>query len=418
MIHLKPIPELLAPAGDMEAFCAALAFGADAIYLAETSYGMRSAPKNFTFPQIVQAVTAAHEKGKKVYLVCNILPTNEEAERLPQWLAQANETGADGLIIADLGVLKMAKKYAPSLPRHISTQMGVTNFAAATALYEMGASRVVLARELSLEQIRTLRQKVPAELELEVFCHGAMCVSFSGRCLLSAYLTGRDANRGACAQPCRWGYRVGQITPLNLKEDAPPAHPFSLEEGEDGSFLLNSYDLRTIEYLDQLRDAGVASLKIEGRAKSVSYTASVTAAYRAALDALRDAPDGEYQCPQWALEETEQVSHRPYGTGFLFGEPAQNTEYGGYIRGSNILAVVEKWENGRAECVMKNRLGEGTAVEVLVPGAPPFPLTVTGLTDSEGQPRQEIILPMEHFLIDAPRPLPPGSILRQIRQPH
>ena len=262
----KNKPELLAPAGDLERLRGALDYGADAVYLGRESFSMRAAASNFhSAEQLHEAVALAHQYGKKVYLTCNTLPRNEEIPTFPQFLREAQEAGADALILADLGLLATARKLAPDMEIHMSTQTGIVNYATCQALYDMGVKRAVLARELSLEEIAGIRAKIPAEMELEVFVHGAMCMSFSGRCLLSAYLTGRDANRGACAQPCRWNYHV--------VESKREGQYFPVKETDEGTYIFNAKDLCMIDHLQELLDAGVDSLKIEGRNKSAYYVA-------------------------------------------------------------------------------------------------------------------------------------------------
>ena len=266
--------ELLAPAGDFERLEAALAFGADAVYLAAKEFGMRAGPANFSPEELAAAVQAAHRKGTRVHMTCNTLPRVDELDRLPDLLRYAQQVGVDALIVADLGVMKLAQKYAPDVELHVSTQAGVVNHETARVFYEMGASRVVLARELSMDEIAQIRAKTPPKLELEAFVHGSMCVSFSGRCLLSNYLTGRDANRGDCAQPCRWSYR--------LVEEKRPGEYFPIEEDDRGTYILNSRDMCMIRHIPELQKAGISSLKIEGRAKSAYYVAVTVNAYRSA----------------------------------------------------------------------------------------------------------------------------------------
>ena len=280
MSHTKL--ELLAPAGDLERLVSAVRYGANAVYLAGKSFGMRAAPQNFGERELEQAVAFCHENGVKVYVTCNTLPRNGELSELPKFLSLCGELGVDAFIISDLGVLSMAKQYAPRVDRHISTQTGIVNYEAARTCFELGASRVVLAREITLQEIAEIRAKTPPELELEAFVHGAMCVSFSGRCLLSNYMTGRDANRGQCAQPCRWEYF--------LTEKERPDRHFTIVQEEKGAYIFNSNDLRMIEHIPELAAAGVTSLKIEGRAKSAYYVASVTSAYRQAIDFFEERP--------------------------------------------------------------------------------------------------------------------------------
>ncbi len=301
-------PEILAPAGDWERFEAALDFGADAVYLGGTQFGMRAASAKFTPELLEKATRLAHQRGKRIYLTCNTLPRNQEIPLFEGFLEQAVACQVDALIVADLGLLALVRQYAPDMPIHMSTQTGIVNYAAANQLYQMGASRVVLARELSLDEIAEIRAKTPRELEIEAFVHGAMCMSFSGRCLLSSYLTNRDANRGACSQPCRWSY--------HLMEEKRPGQFFPVFEDEQGSYILNAKDLCMLPYLDKVVEAGVDSLKIEGRAKSSYYVSVVTNAYRQAMDLYLQDP-ARFQIPDWLLEEVYKVSHRQYCTGFF-----------------------------------------------------------------------------------------------------
>ncbi len=308
--------ELLAPAGDSERLDAAIRFGADAVYLGGKSFGMRATPQNFNDEELKAAVTEARANGVRVYLTCNTVPGNDEIEAIGDFMRYAASAQVDALIVADIGLLMMAKRIVPEMEIHISTQAGVMNYLTATELYKLGASRVVLARELSIGDIAKLRDKTPPELEIEVFVHGAMCMSFSGRCVISNYLTGRDANRGECAQPCRWGY--------HLMEEKRPGQFFPVFEDEKGSYILNAKDLCTIDFIDKLAEAGVTSLKIEGRAKSAYYVAVVTNAYRMAVDLYLKDPSG-YTLPVWVKEELGRVSHREYSTGFYFGRPEEGT---------------------------------------------------------------------------------------------
>ncbi|WRS27733.1 U32 family peptidase [Oscillospiraceae bacterium MB08-C2-2] len=403
------LPELLAPAGDQERLEAALLFGADAVYLGGKSFGMRAGPQNFDQTQLAAAVERCHRQGVKVYLTCNTLPRGEEAEHLPEFIRNASRAGVDALIVADIGVLMMARREAPELAVHISTQMGVVNHFTATELYHLGASRVVLARELSLDEIAFLRDRTPPELELEAFVHGAMCVSFSGRCMLSQYLVGRDANRGECAQPCRWGYHLVEEKRLN--------QPFPIYEDEKGTYILNAQDMCMLEHLDKLQRAGITSFKIEGRAKSAYYVAVVTGAYRQAMDLLAKDPDN-YNPPAWLVEETRKVSHRQYCTGFFFPDqpPNQYLKSGGYVRDWEVVAVVEGWQDGELLCREKNRFSQGETVEVMQPMKPPVRLEITAITDEEGQVIETARHP--HMLVKIPsaQPFAPGSLLRIRRE--
>ena len=394
--------ELLAPAGDMERLRMSLAYGADAVYLAGTDFGMRSFAGNFTPEELKQAVALCHSRGVAVHVTCNTMPRNGEIARMPEWLSYLQELGVDAAILADVGVLSLLKKHAPKLKAHISTQASVSNYQAAAAWHELGASRVILARELSLDEIREIRAKAPRELELEAFVHGAMCVSYSGRCLLSNYMTGRDANRGACAQPCRYQYA--------LVEEKRPGEYFPIGEDAGGAYILNSRDMCMIDHIPELIDAGLDSLKIEGRAKSAYYAAVVTGAYRHAIDA---ALAGQPLEPVWR-DEVEKVSHRPYSTGFYFGEPGQHTSHSRYVRDWQIMAVVTSCTpDGTALCELRNKLSAGDELELAGPGLKPVPVTVEGLTDGDGLPIPEARKPQMPFYLKLPVQAPPLSLLRR-----
>ena len=394
--------ELLAPAGDMERLRMSLAYGADAVYLAGTDFGMRSFAGNFTPEELKQAVALCHSRGVAVHVTCNTMPRNGEIARMPEWLSYLQELGVDAAILADVGVLSLLKKHAPKLKAHISTQASVSNYQAAAAWYELGASRVILARELSLDEIREIRAKTPRELELEAFVHGAMCVSYSGRCLLSNYMTGRDANRGACAQPCRYQYA--------LVEEKRPGEYFPIGEDAGGAYILNSRDMCMIDHIPELIDAGLDSLKIEGRAKSAYYAAVVTGAYRHAIDA---ALAGQPLEPVWR-DEVEKVSHRPYSTGFYFGEPGQHTSHSRYVRDWQIMAVVTSCTpDGTALCELRNKLSAGDELELVGPDLKPVPVTVEGLTDGDGLPIPEARKPQMPFYLKLPVQAPPLSLLRR-----
>ena len=372
--------ELLSPAGDFERLKLAVQFGADAVYVGGSNFGMRSNPSNFNAEQLKEAVKYVHDNDKKLYLTCNTLPRNYEIPALPDFLRYAQEVGVDAFIIADMGVLQLAKKYAPEVEIHVSTQAGIVNYASALAYYEMGAKRVVTARELSLDEIREIRDKCPPELEIEAFVHGAMCMSFSGRCILSDYLTGRDANRGDCAQPCRWKY--------SLVEEKRPGEYFPVNQEKDGTYIFNSRDLCMIEHIPQLVSAGINSFKIEGRAKSEYYTAAVTHAYRAAIDEYLQAPSDDFKPSGWIVDEMDRISHREYTTGFYFGpiEKGHVTDYGGYVRSWEVCALLKSVDEGRITVDQRNRFFEGEQLEVLAPFAKPYMIEVKNLfceTDHE-----------------------------------
>lgn len=394
-------PELLCPAGDMERLQMAVLYGADAVYLAGTSFGMRSFAGNFTDEELPRAVRFAHARGVRVHCTVNTMPRNAEVACLPEHLERLQDAGVDALIAADMGVFTLAGKYAPRCERHVSTQASISNYECARAWYDLGASRVILARELSLEEIREIREKVPQQLELETFVHGAMCVSYSGRCLLSNYMTGRDSNRGACAQPCRYQYA--------LVEEKRPGEYFPVFEDEKGTYIMNSRDMCMIDHLDDLCGVGISSLKIEGRAKSAYYAAVVTGAYRHCLDAVTagEAPD-----PVWR-NEVEHVSHRRYSTGFFYGEPGQYYADSRYIREWQVVALVVSCdEEGNAVLSVRNKLTEGESVEIVGPDLRPFAMTVPPLRDADGSPIAEARTPRTLFQMKFPQAVPAFSLVR------
>lgn len=404
---VKNKPEVLAPAGDRERLEAALRFGADAVYLGGKLFNMRAGTRSFTQEELAEAVKLTHQMGKRLYLTCNTLLNNEETDLLPRYLAEVHEMGVDAAIVSDIGVLMAAHRAVPQLDLHISTQAGVTNWLTATELHRLGAKRVVLARELPLTEIEELCRRIPRELEVEVFVHGAMCMSVSGRCLLSQYLTGRDANRGACTQPCRWKYA--------LMEEKRPGQYYPVEEDGGYSYILNAKDLCLIEYLDKLAKAGVHSFKIEGRAKSAYYTAVTAGAYRAATDLMWRDPE-HYRCPDWLREEVTKVSHRDYTTGFLFGLPeaGQCYETGGYIRRWEVAGVVTGYdaENRRLLCVQRNKFAVGQPLELVLPLRGVRTFTPEKLYDAEGLPVNCVPHAAAPFMMDYPEPLPQGTLLR------
>ncbi len=397
--------ELLAPAGDMERLEMALYYGADAVYLAGKQFGMRAAAGNFDPDEMKKAIKLCHGEGKKAYVTVNTLPHESKLKELPAYLEQLGSTGADALIVADMGVMALAKKYAPDLSLHVSTQFGVVNSAAAVMLHDMGADRVVLARELRIEEIAELWSNIPKDLELEAFVHGAMCVSFSGRCLLSNYMTGRDANSGACAQPCRWKY--------HLVEEKRSGEYFEISE-DGGTHILNSNDMCMIEHIDKLAEAGVTSFKIEGRMKSAYYTAITTNAYRHAID---DYDAGRPFDKTW-LDECMKVSHRRYSTGFYFGDPGQYYPDSMYFSDADVCAVVECCDDdGSAILTQRNKFSVGDTVELVRRDAKPYRFIVDEMQNAEG----EYIVSAPHAMMKLRMKLPMGtdrhSILRKVKQP-
>ncbi len=397
-------PEVLAPAGDMERLKAALLYGADAVYLAAQQFGMRTAPSNFSLEELKEGVNLAHAQGVKVYLTCNTTPRNHEVSQLADFLLQVAAAGVDALIVADPGVLMTAKQVIPQMELHASTQVGVTNYLSAQSLYQMGVKRVVLARELSLEEIAEIRANTPADLELEAFVHGAMCMSVSGRCLLSQYMAGRDANRGACAQPCRWSYR--------MEEERRPGEYYTIGQDEHGSYILNANDMCLIEHLDKLWKAGITSFKIEGRAKSAYYTAVVTNAYRCATDLLLADPDN-YILPDHIREEVLKVSHRHYDTGFYFGMPSQHPWDNSYVREWDVVAVVQGWQDGKLLLSQRNRFWKGDELEALVPRQGCVKVPVTALWDENGNLTDCANRAVMDCSIPFAEALPVGTMLRR-----
>ena len=401
---MRSKPELLSPAGDPERLQMAIRYGADAVYLAGKQYGMRAKCGNFNDDELAEAVRFAHAHGAKVYVTANILARTVEIAQMPPFLQLCQDIGVDAFILGDLGVFKAAEKYAPKVERHISTQMGIVSADTARAWYELGATRVVLARELTLHEICEIREKIPRELELEAFVHGAMCVSFSGRCLLSNYLAGRDANHGACAQPCRWKYA--------LMEEKRPGEYFSIEEDDGGTYIMNSRDLCMIDHIPELIEAGIDSFKIEGRAKSAYYAACVTNAYRHGIDA---AADGVPLAPVWR-NEVEKISHRHYYQGFFYGRPEQGQFYedARYIRDWDVCAyVVSCDEEGNAVLTQRGRFWAGDTLELLIPGREPVSFRVDEMYNGEGEKITYCPHPQMEIRMRLPVPAPEYSILRR-----
>lgn len=397
--------EVLSPAGDYERFKAALDYGADAVYLGGQGFSMRAAPQNFTAETLKSAVEEAHSRGVKVYLTCNTLPRNNEIPLFEQFMREAEAAKVDAVIVADLGLMALVKKYTPDMEIHMSTQTGIVNYASANELYNMGAKRVVLARELSLEEIAEIRAKTPADLDIEVFVHGAMCMSFSGRCLLSSYLTNRDANRGECAQPCRWGY--------HLMEEKRTDLFFPVFEDEHGSYILNAKDMCMIEHLDELAKAGVTSFKIEGRAKSSYYVSIVTNAYRMAMDIFKSDPDN-YKLPDWIRDEVFKVSHRKYCTGFFYGHPndCQYYENSGYIREYDVVAIIDECRDGRIYATQRNRFLKGDTVEIVAPGEKFDTMVIDELYNKDNELIENANKAMMKLSIPCEKAYPPNSIIR------
>ncbi|WP_302371643.1 peptidase U32 family protein [Acidaminococcus massiliensis] len=402
-------PELLAPAGSLEKGRMALLYGADAVYLGGKAFGLRAFAANFSLEEIRELAAFAHAGGKKVYVTVNIYPHNSDLTALPEYLRNLEEAGVDALLVSDLGVWMTARKTVPKLGLHVSTQANVTNWAAAKAWEELGAERVVLARELSIQEIREIREKISADLE--VFVHGAMCISYSGRCLLSNYFTGRDSNRGACAQVCRWEF--------GLTEKNRPGEVFPIAEDERGTYIMNSKDLCLMEYLPQLMEAGVSSLKIEGRMKSVHYVATVVSAYRKAIDLCWQDP-AHFTVPESLREELEKVSHRPYTTGFAVrrtGPEDQVYTTSSYEQSADFVALVKGFDpaTGRAALEQRNHVKEGQQLEVLTPGGEIFSWTLEEMQDGEGNPIQAAPHAQMIFTAKGDSRMEPFSLVRRLK---
>lgn len=415
--------ELLSPAGNFEKMKSALRFGADAVYLAGNVFGMRSAADNFTNEELHSAVEYAHERGKKVYLTVNTMPHEHEYGVLREYLLALRDCPIDAMIVADLGVMATIREILPEMELHVSTQASIVSVAAARAYIALGAKRLVLARELTLGEIKKIREGIPPEIELEAFIHGSMCVSYSGRCMLSHHVTGRDANRGACAQPCRWNYV--------LVEEKRPELPLPIEQNELGTFIMSSKDMCTIEHVPELIEAGISSFKIEGRMKSAYYTAVVTNVYRMAIDAYYNNREGYTVDPLW-MRELGSVSHREYCTGYYFDYPADNaqlTTSTGYIREKAYFGIAcEMSEEERcvkktldSECIgdgeyclfmQKNKVSVGERAELLTPGHVGRALPVTDMRDATGTPIESAPHPFMHFFVKLPFAAREGDILR------
>ncbi len=424
-------PELLAPAGDIEKIKYALAYGADAVYLGGSSYGLRAYAGNFGPEEMKEAVEFTHSLGRKIYITVNIFAHEKDFEGLPDYLKQLEAWGVDGAIVSDPGIISLAQEVAPKLPLHLSTQSNSTNSHSINFWLKHGVERVVLARELTLDELKDVRPKVDGELEM--FIHGAMCMSYSGRCLLSNYLTGRDANRGECTQPCRWGY--------GLVEEKRPGQVFPIEEDERGTYVFNSHDLCLLPYLPLLKPLNIESWKIEGRMKSVHYVASTVKVYREAIDTLWERGEEEFKAklPFW-LEEMDKVSHRDYSPGFLFGKPGReshNIETSNYIREYEFVGVgltleeVTKVINGTGYrnieelnlneydgfwIEQRNNFKLGEIIEVLTPEGDAWSFEVKGMLDWKGQPVEVARHALQILRLELPRPLERYSILRRAKK--
>jgi putative protease len=404
--------ELLAPAGDLQKLKFAILYGADAVYIGGEVFGLRAAAKNFSFEEMKEGVEFAHARGKKVFLTLNIIPHNEDIHFLETYINQIKEIGLDAVILSDPGTLMFIRKYAPDMEVHLSTQANNTNFMSANFWHEQGIKRVILARELSFDEIAEIRKNTPMTLELEAFVHGAMCISYSGRCLISNYMTGRDANRGACAQPCRWEYE--------LVEKSRPNESYPVMETEAGTFFFNSKDLCMINAIPELIQSGLDSLKIEGRMKSVYYVANVVRAYRKAIDAFYENPDGYTYNPEW-FDEIRKVSHREFTNGFYKGKPGADSQlYGSsaYIRSYDFIGVVKSYtpESKMALVEQRNNFSKGDRIEIIGPDYYYAEQIVSELYNDEGTPIDVAPHAQQMLLIPMDQPVEPYYILRKSKE--
>ncbi len=405
-------PELLAPAGSLSKLKIAITYGADAVYVGGEEFSLRVAAENFSVEDLREGVRFAHKHGKKVYLTANIIPHNEDIDEYAEFLKEYLTAGFDAVIVSDLGMFQLTREVAPDLEIHISTQANNVNYKSAESWYKLGAKRVILAREMSLAEIAEIRRRTPEGLELEAFVHGAMCISYSGRCLLSNYMTNRDSNQGACSHPCRWKY--------NLVEETRPGEYMPVFENERGTFIYNSKDLCMIENIDKLVECGLDSFKIEGRVKTEYYLATVVKAYREAIDSYFEDPESFRPNPMW-LEEIKKVSHRDYTTGFFFGKPdgsEQNYESSSYIRNYELLGIVDSYDEdtGMVSVIQKNRFFKGSEVEFLRPIGEFVKFKIEYMEDSDGAELELANRPQSIAKIKTDFPLEKDSMMRGIRE--
>lgn len=402
-------PELLAPGGSLEKLKTAIDYGADAVYIGGEAFSLRVAAENFSKEDMIEGLKYAHDRGKKVYLTANIIPHNADVDGFEDFIKEIRPMGFDAVLIADLGLFDMMRELAPEIPIHVSTQANNVNYRSAIAWHKMGATRVVLAREMSFKEIAEFRKKIPADLELEAFIHGAMCISYSGRCLLSNYMTGRDSNLGACAHPCRWNYK--------LVEETRPGEYMDVVENERGTFIFNSKDLCTIRHIPELVKSGITSLKIEGRVKTSYYVATVVGAYRREIDRYFANPDG-YTFNEAEYDELCKVSHRPYTTGFYFGKPDENGQVytsSSYIRDYDLIGIVTDYDEdtGIATITQRNRFFKGDEIEIIRPMEPYFTQTVESMTDDRGEEIEVANHAEQVVRFKTAEPVPAGAMLRK-----
>ena len=402
-------PELLAPGGSLEKLKTAIDYGADAVYIGGEAFSLRVAAENFSLEDMKEGLCYAHERGKKVYLTANIIAHNRDIDKFKEYIQEIRPLGFDAVLIADLGLFGIMREIAPEIPIHVSTQANNTNYMTANMWHKLGAERIVLGREMSFAEIAEFKNNIPPELELEAFVHGAMCISYSGRCLLSNYMTGRNSNLGACAHPCRWNY--------SLVEEKRPGEYFDVFENERGTFIFNSKDLCTIEHIPELVKSGITSFKIEGRVKTAFYVATVVGAYRREIDRYFADPDG-YKFNPDELAELCKVSHRPYTTGFYFGRPssdAQVYETSSYIRDYELIGIVEDYDkdSGRLTVSQRNRFFEGDEIEIIEPFKPYLTINVENMKDDKGEAIASAPHAEQTVTFDCKTPVSKGAMLRK-----
>lgn len=410
MIENKKI-ELLAPAGDYEKLVIAVLYGADAVYIGGEEYGLRAKAKNFDLETMKKGIEFAHSHGVKVYVTANIYAHNDDFYGMAEYFKKVYEIGADALLISDLGVFSVAKEAVPDMEIHVSTQANNTNYMSAKMWYSLGAKRVVAARELSLKEIKELRENIPSDMEIETFVHGAMCISYSGRCLLSNYLTGRDANHGECAHPCRWKYY--------LVEETRPGEYMPVNENERGTYIYNSKDLCMIDHIPELIEAGVQSMKIEGRMKTPFYVGTVVKAYREAIDAYMRSPEEYEKNKQYYIDEVSKASHRDFTTGFYFGKPGGNEQVytnNSYIRDYDFVGMVEEDYDENTGCALimqRNKFEVGDELEILPAKGPAQKIKITEMWNEDGVPVDSAPHPKQILKVKLPVSVKKYDMLRK-----
>lgn len=405
-------PELLAPGGSLEKLKTAIEFGADAVYIGGEAFSLRVAAENFSYKDMLKGLDFARERGKKVYLTANILPHNDDIADFEKFIQEIRPMGFDGVLVSDLGMFDMLREMAPEIPIHISTQANNVNWRSALAWYRMGAKRVVVAREMSFKELAQFRAKLPEDLELEAFVHGAMCISYSGRCLLSNYMTSRDANQGHCSHPCRWNY--------SLVEEKRPGEYMPVYENERGTFIFNSKDLCMIEHIPELVESGITSFKIEGRVKTPYYVATVVGAYRREIDRYCADPKN-YKFNTDEYTELCKVSHRPYTTGFYYHKPNENSQVytsSSYIRDYDLIGMVEDYDKrtGIAQISQRNKFSVGEEVEIIQPQKPYFTMKIRDMKDEKGNIIETAPHAVMTVYMPVTEPVVKGAMLRRAKK--